>query len=64
MNFDVMYCPSCGSSMKFVEPEYASFTSARAERGQHIGNVHYCRSCNQHFLDNFLSDCVHMFNYD
>ena len=49
-------CPDCGGCMEQNDTTYSNINTSRARRGQHTGNIYFCETCKNHWLENFLNN--------
>lgn len=56
-------CPCCGNELyEIVDTTYSNYQSKRCYEGQHTGNIYYCEDCELSVIDDFLDDCVRVWN--
>lgn len=49
-------CPDCGGCMEQNDTTYSNVNTSRARIGQHTGNIYFCETCENHWLENFLNN--------
>lgn len=49
-------CPDCGGCMEQNDTTYSNVNTSRAKIGQHTGNIYFCETCENHWLENFLNN--------
>lgn len=62
-NRKIMKCPDCGQEMELIDTTYSNILTLRAAVGQHTGDIYWCNTCEEHYIDDFLSNSVHYWRY-
>jgi len=53
---DGLECPDCGGCMEQNDTTYSNINTSRAKVGQHTGDIYFCQTCENHWLENFLNN--------
>lgn len=57
-------CVHCGLELtEVVDTTYSNYTSGRAQRGQHTGDIYFCEKCESHTIDDFLDGSTREWSY-
>lgn len=57
-------CTECGNWLEDVhDTTYSNMNTKRCYDGQHTGDIYRCEDCDVLWIDDFLTNTVHYWNY-
>jgi hypothetical protein len=56
-------CPECDKEMELRDTTYSNINTDRCSKGEHTGDIYYCKDCDLWFLDNYLNGKLEYWSY-